>query len=157
MYFVGVLFGLGFDTSTEIALLAITATTTAGSGENKEGSVPPLLTLILPLTFASAMSLLDTLDGILMTSMYGWAETNPRKKLLFNVFLTGTSSLVAIGIGTIETLQVLSSQFHWKGSFWLWINELPSSEIGWGVIGLFISSFLIALIVYTTMFGCKGG
>ena len=86
---------------------------------------------------------------------YGWAETNPRKKLLFNVFLTGTSSLVAIGIGTIETLQVLSSQFHWKGSFWLWINELPSSEIGWGVIGLFISSFLIALIVYTTMFGCK--
>ena len=91
MYFVGFLFGLGFDTSTEVGLLAITATTTSASGGN---GVPPILTLLLPLTFASGMSLLDTLDGMLMTYAYGWAATNPAKKLLFNVFLTGTSSLV---------------------------------------------------------------
>ena len=150
MYFVGFLFGLGFDTSTEVGLLAITATTTSASGGN---GVPPILTLLLPLTFASGMSLLDTLDGMLMTYAYGWAATNPAKKLLFNVFLTGTSSLVALLVGSIEALQVLSSQLGWRGPFWTWINNLPFSVIGWGVVVMFATSFGVALITYSCMFG----
>lgn len=100
MYPVGLLFGLGFDTASEIALLSISATTSASG-------IPPILILLLPFSFTAGMTLIDSLDGILMLGAYGWAYINPEKKLLYNVIIVLFSVLVAFVIGGIEILQLL--------------------------------------------------
>ncbi|KAH9153669.1 hypothetical protein AeRB84_004123 [Aphanomyces euteiches] len=110
MYPLGFLFGLGFDTASEVALLAISAIAS-------HSGVPSWLVLVLPGLFTCGMSLVDTLDGIFMLWAYGWAYIHPAKKLFYNMFLTGLSSFVALFIGIVEALGIVVSQTNWSG--WL--------------------------------------
>ena len=141
LYPVGVLFGLGFDTATEVALLGLSATVAVGT---VGGTMPPLAIIALPLIFAAGMSLMDSLDGIFMTKAYGWAFTSPLRKIYYNLTTTSISIFVALVIGTIQVLNVLSAKTS--------IGELPIigaiSEIDLGAIGYFIvGSFVAAWLV----------
>ena len=111
MYPLGALFGLGFDTATEIGLLAIAA----GVATHQ---LPLLAIVSLPLIFAAGMSLMDTADGAFMSHAYGWAFSNPVRKVYYNITVTSLSVAVALGIGMVELLQVTSAKFSLEGSFW---------------------------------------
>src|SRR5229473_7139221 len=131
MYPLGVLFGLGFDTATEVGLLAISA----GAASKQ---VPFLAVLSLPLLFAAGMSLMDTADGAFMSQAYGWAFSNPIRKVYYNITVTSLSVTVALVIGTIELLQVLSTKLALTSGFWLWLNDLDFGTLGYGIVGLFV-------------------
>jgi len=107
LYPVGVLFGLGFDTATEVGLLALSATAAVGVGT---GTLPPLAIIALPLLFAAGMSLMDTLDGVFMCKAYGWAFVSPLRKIYYNITTTGLSIFVAFVIGTIELVSLLADK-----------------------------------------------
>ncbi|UTI65158.1 HoxN/HupN/NixA family nickel/cobalt transporter [Paraconexibacter antarcticus] len=141
MYPLGVLFGLGFDTATEIALLA-----TAGAAAT--GGLPFYAILCLPVLFASGMSLLDTIDGAFMNFAYGWAFSKPVRKVFYNITITALSVAVALLIGTIEALQVLSDRVGLTGGFWDWINNLDFNLIGYIIVCLFVVTWAIALSVW---------
>jgi nickel/cobalt transporter (NiCoT) family protein len=117
MYPLGLLFGLGFDTATEIALLVL-----AGSGA--ASGLPWYAILCLPVLFAAGMSLLDTIDGSFMNFAYGWAFSKPVRKVYYNLTVTGLSVAVALIIGTVELLGLLADRFHLHGPFWDWIAGL---------------------------------
>src|SRR5689334_19631655 len=131
MYPLGVLFGLGFDTATEIGLLALAA------GVATE-TVPLAGILSLPLLFAAGMSMMDTLDGAFMTGAYGWAFSNPVRKVYYNITVTSLSIVVALAIGTVELLQVLSARLELSGGFWDWLNGLDFETLGYFVVALFL-------------------
>jgi high-affinity nickel-transport protein len=131
MYPLGVLFGLGFDTATEVGLLAISA----GAASKQ---VPFLAVLSLPLLFAAGMSLMDTADGAFMSQAYGWAFSNPIRKVYYNITVTSLSVTVALLIGTIELLQVLSTKLALTSGFWAWLNDLDFGTLGYGIVGLFV-------------------
>ena len=141
MYPLGMLFGLGFDTATEIALLVL-AGTSAASG------LPWYAILCLPVIFAAGMSLLDTIDGSFMNFAYGWASSQPVRKVYYNITVTGLSIAVALVIGTAELLGLLAEQFGWTGGFWGWIGGLDLNVIGFVVVGLFVLTWLGALLVW---------
>jgi high-affinity nickel-transport protein len=141
MYPLGMLFGLGFDTATEIALLA-----TAGAAAT--GGLPFYAILCLPVLFAAGMSLLDTIDGAFMNFAYGWAFSKPVRKVFYNITITGLSVAVALLIGTIELLQVLSSKLGLAGAFWDWLNNLDFNLIGYCIVGLFVATWVVALSVW---------
>jgi high-affinity nickel-transport protein len=141
MYPLGVLFGLGFDTATEIALLA-----TAGAAAT--GGLPFYAILCLPVLFAAGMSLLDTIDGAFMNFAYGWAFSKPVRKVFYNITITGLSVAVALLIGTIELLQVASDRLNASGGFWDWLNNLNFNLIGYFIVGLFVVTWVIALSVW---------
>ena len=111
MYPIGLLFGLGFDTATEVGLLGIAAVE-AGKG------LPVYDILVFPLLFTAGMSLLDTTDGILMLGAYGWAFVKPMRKLYYNMIITLVSVLVAVVIGGIEALSVIAGQLKLSGTVW---------------------------------------
>ena len=108
MYFVGFLFGLGFDTASEVGILALSAT----SGQK---GVPFWVIMLLPLLFMVGMCLIDALDGILMLGAYGWAFIKPIRKAYYNLSITVLSVLVAFVVGTYELMQILEAQFSLKG------------------------------------------
>jgi high-affinity nickel-transport protein len=141
MYPLGLLFGLGFDTATEIALLA-TAGSAAASG------LPFYAILCLPILFAAGMSLLDTIDGAFMNFAYSWAFSKPVRKVFYNITITGLSVAVALLIGTVELLQVLSSRLSLTGGFWDWLANLDLNLIGYCIVGLFVATWAIALSVW---------
>jgi high-affinity nickel-transport protein len=141
MYPVGVLFGLGFDTATEIALLA-----TAGAAAT--GGLPFYAILCLPVLFAAGMSLLDTIDGAFMNFAYGWAFSRPVRKVYYNITITGLSVMVALLIGTIELIQVLSDKLSLTGPFFDWINNLDFNLIGYAIVALFVLTWAVALSVW---------
>jgi high-affinity nickel-transport protein len=141
MYPLGLLFGLGFDTATEIALLA-----TAGAAAT--GGLPFYAILCLPILFAAGMSLLDTIDGAFMNFAYGWAFSKPVRKVFYNITITGLSVAVALLIGTIELLQVLSDKLSLTGGFWDWLANLDFNLIGYFIVGLFVATWAIALAVW---------
>ena len=141
MYPIGVLFGLGFDTASEIALLGLSAT--AGSK-----SMPIILVLILPLLFMAGMALVDTTDGIAMQYAYKWAFINPVRKAYYNLSITGISVLVALAVGGIEWLQVISMEFSFSGLFWNFLNAISFSKLGYVIIGILLISWLVAIAVY---------
>lgn len=143
MYPIGLLFGLGFDTATEVALLGIAAA--AGTK-----GLPIWTILIFPALFAAGMSLLDTTDGILMLGAYGWAFVKPVRKLYYNLNITLVSVLVAFIVGTIEALSILSSQLNLSGGFWDITSNLSGNfgTIGFVIVGLFIASWLISTAIY---------
>src|SRR5690349_17270489 len=114
MYPIGVLFGLGFDTATEVGLLAITAGAASGR-------IPPLAIVALPIVFAAGMSLMDTADGVFMCKAYRWAFAGPVRKLYYNITVTTLSVMVALIIGTVELAQVLSTRLGWTNGFWRWL------------------------------------
>lgn len=141
MYPLGFLFGLGFDTATEIALLATAGTAAAGG-------LPFYAILALPILFAAGMTLLDTLDGVFMNFAYGWAFTKPVRKVYYNIAITGLSVMVALVVGLIEVCQVLSARLELTGGFWDWCNNLDFNVIGLVIVGMFIATWAIALAVW---------
>jgi high-affinity nickel-transport protein len=143
MYPVGVLFGLGFDTATEIGLLGIAAAQ-AGKG------LPVYAIMIFPLLFTVGMCLLDTTDSILMLGAYGWAFVKPIRKLYYNLNITLISVLVALLVGTIEVLSIFQVQFALKGSFWDMIGDIGDNfgATGLAIIGLFIITWGISAAIY---------
>jgi nickel/cobalt transporter (NiCoT) family protein len=138
MYPVGVLFGLGFDTATEVGLLAITATAATTSTGSGGGHIPVMAIICLPILFAAAMCLMDTSDGVFMTRAYGWAFTSPLRKVYYNMTTTGLSVFVALAIGTVEYLQVVSSQLNINSPFFNWLNNLDFETLGYYIVGTFI-------------------
>jgi high-affinity nickel-transport protein len=141
MYPIGVLFGLGFDTATEVGILAISAAA-ASKG------MPVAYILIFPALFMAGMTLLDTTDGILMLGAYGWAFLKPVRKLYYNLNITLISVLVALVIGGIEALSIISSQLNLSGGVWDLVNNLDLNTLGFFIIGIFILSWLISAVIY---------
>jgi len=141
MYPLGVLFGLGFDTASEVALLGLAAT----SGANH---VPVVAILVLPALFAAGMSLVDTTDGILMLGAYGWAYVKPIRKLYYNLNITLVSVLIAFAIGGVEILSIIGEKFDLHGGIWDVVAELDFGLIGLAIIGIFIVSWAVSTLVY---------
>jgi high-affinity nickel-transport protein len=141
MYPVGVLFGLGFDTATEVALLVL-----AGTGA--AGALPWYAILCLPVLFAAGMSLLDAIDGSFMNFAYGWAFSKPVRKVYYNITITGLSVAVALIIGSIELLGLLADELGWSGGFWGWVSTVDLNVIGFGIVGMFVLTWLVALVVW---------
>ena len=144
MYPIGLLFGLGFDTASQIALYGF-----QGSALSK--GMPFSYILLLPALFTAGMSLLDTTDGVLMLGAYGWAFVKPIRKLYYNMTITLISVLIALGVGGLEALQVLSTQLKWTGGFWTVINDgqrLNSQTLGCYIIGTFILSWGVSTALY---------
>ena len=141
MFPLGLLFGLGFDTASEIALLA-TAAGAAATG------VPALAVFSLPLLFAAGMSLLDTSDGVLMVRVYHWALIHPRRKLFYNIVVTALSVAVALVIGSIELLQVLGSTLHLPGRASALLARLDFGTLGYVVVALFVLTWLVSAAVW---------
>jgi len=137
VYPLGFLFGLGFDTASEIALLSISA----GAAKS---AIPFVGIMSLPILFAAGMSLLDTADGIFMTTAYRWAFHTPLRKLYYNLTVTGISVLAALVIGTVELAQVLSSKLGWSGGIWNWVQDLDFGAIGYVLVILFIVAWAIS-------------
>ena len=122
MYIVGFLFGLGFDTASEVGFLSISAATGASG-------MPIENIILLPLAFTAGMSLIDTLDGILMLGAYGWAYVKPIRKLYYNMNITFISVVIALFIGSIEAMQVIFSQLKLSGGFYDFINNLDFGNL----------------------------
>ncbi len=141
MYPLGVLFGLGFDTATEVGLLGISATS-AGNG------VPVYIILLFPLLFMAGMTLIDTTDSIMMLGAYGWAFVKPIRKLFYNFNITLVSVLVAFVVGTIEVLSIIANQLKLSGDFWESVSNLDFGVLGSIIIGIFVASWIISTIVY---------
>lgn len=141
MYPLGLLFGLGFDTATEIALLVL-----AGSGA--ASGLPWYAILCLPVLFAAGMSLLDTIDGSFMNFAYGWAFSKPVRKVYYNLTITGLSVAVALIIGTVELLGLLADQLGLHGLFWDWVGGLDLNIVGFVIVGLFFVTWVLALLVW---------
>ncbi|MEV8068546.1 HoxN/HupN/NixA family nickel/cobalt transporter [Streptomyces sp. NPDC085995] len=141
MYPLGLLFGLGFDTATEIALLVL-----AGSGA--ASGLPWYAILCLPVLFAAGMSLLDTIDGSFMNFAYGWAFSKPVRKVYYNLTMTGLSVAVALVIGTVELLGLVADQADLHGAFWDWVAGLDLNIVGYVVVGLFFATWAVALVVW---------
>jgi high-affinity nickel-transport protein len=141
MYPVGVLFGLGFDTATEVALLVL-----AGTGA--AGNLPWYAILCLPVLFAAGMSLFDSIDGSFMNFAYGWAFANPVRKVYYNLTITGLSVAVALLIGTVELGGLVASQLRWSGAFWRWLSGVDLNVLGFGIVGLFVVTWLVAIAVW---------
>jgi len=141
MYFVGFLFGLGFDTASEVGILALSAR----SGQT---GVPFWAIMLLPLLFMAGMCLIDSLDGILMLGAYGWAFIKPIRKAYYNLSITLLSVLVAFVVGTYELLQILESQFSLKGKLWSFLDRLPFGNLGYLIIGTFILGWTASVLIY---------
>jgi high-affinity nickel-transport protein len=141
MYPLGLLFGLGFDTATEVALLFLAA------GASFAG-VPFYAILCLPILFAAGMALLDTLDGAFMAFAYGWAFERPVRKLYYNLTITGLSVAVALVIGGIELLSVLHDRLGLDGGFLGWISGVDLGSVGYVVVALFALTWIVALAVW---------
>jgi high-affinity nickel-transport protein len=146
LYPVGVLFGLGFDTATEVGLLGLSATAAAqGSGS---GSLPALAIIALPIIFAAGMSLMDTLDGVFMTKAYDWAFVTPVRKIYYNLTTTGLSIFVAFGVGTVEMLTLLGSQLGLRGEPWRSLAAIDINLAGRVIVAAFVVVWLASVVAY---------
>jgi high-affinity nickel-transport protein len=141
MYPVGVLFGLGFDTATEIALLVLAA----GAGA---AGLPFYAILCLPILFAAGMSLLDTIDGSFMNFAYGWAFSKPVRKVYYNITITGLSVVVALFIGTIELGGQLTERLNLHGPVAAWLQRFNINTAGFVIVGMFAATWVIALAIW---------
>jgi high-affinity nickel-transport protein len=146
LYPVGVLFGLGFDTATEVALLALSATAAVGT---VGGTLPPLAIIALPLIFAAGMSLMDSLDGIFMTKAYSWAFTSPLRKIYYNITTTGLSIFVAFVIGTIQLISVLSKKTNIAAHQpFTAISEIDLNRVGYFIVASFVGAWLLSIFIW---------
>ncbi|MDT4908067.1 MAG: nickel/cobalt transporter (NiCoT) family protein [Pseudonocardiales bacterium] len=141
IYPVGVLFGLGFDTATEVGLLVL-------AGGAAAFSLPFYVILVLPILFAAGMCLLDTIDGVFMNAAYGWAFLKPVRKVFYNITITAVSVAVALIIGTIELTVVLADQANITTGPIASIASIPLDYAGYGIVGLFVVAWLTALAVW---------
>ena len=158
LYPIGVLFGLGFDTATEVGLLALSATAAAGT---VGGVLPPLAIIALPIIFAAGMSMMDALDGIFMTKAYSWAFTSPLRKIYYNLTTTGLSVFVALGIGTLQWISVASDNFGLAETEpFKTITSVDLSSIGYFIVLSFVLAFAVSILIwkigkYEERFGSK--
>jgi high-affinity nickel-transport protein len=141
MYPLGLLFGLGFDTASEVALLLLAAGA-AGAG------LPFAAIVCLPVLFAAGMSLLDTIDGSFMNFAYGWAFSTPVRKVFYNITITGLSVAVAFVIGTVEIVALCAQKFGATGSFWAWWKGIDTNALGFVIFGMFLTTWALALVVW---------
>ena len=141
MYPLGILFGLGFDTATEIGLLVL-------AGSSVIAGLPWWAIISLPLFFAGGMSLLDTIDGSFMNFAYGWAFSKPVRKVYYNIIITGLSVAVALFVGGLELLQVLSGQLNLSGGFWNYANDFNLNSAGYIIVAGFVVVWSIALLIW---------
>jgi nickel/cobalt transporter (NiCoT) family protein len=142
IYPIGVLFGFGFDTASEVALIAMSV------GVGASSSVPIWMILVLPFMFTCGMLLVDTSDGVSMRLAYGWAFLKPIRKTYYNLTVTIISVLVAFLIGGIELTQVVSGELKLTGGFWDWLSGLDFETLGFGIVGIFIISWLVSIAFY---------
>jgi nickel/cobalt transporter (NiCoT) family protein len=141
MYPVGLLFGLGFDTATEVALLVLSGTAMASG-------LPFWAILSLPVLFAAGMSLFDTLDGCFMNFAYGWAFSRPIRKVYYNMVITALSVAIALFIGTIELFGLMGQELGLQGSFWGWLSHFNINQAGFVIVGVFVAVWAIALMAW---------
>lgn len=144
VYPLGFLFGLGFDTASEIALLAISA-------HAAKEAIPIIGIISLPLLFAAGMSLFDTADGMFMTKAYKWALHTPVRKLYYNLTVTALAVIAALIIGVIELGQVLSEEFSMEGTFWTWLQDIDFGTLGFILVALFVIAWIISIAVWKGM------
>ncbi|QPF93085.1 HoxN/HupN/NixA family nickel/cobalt transporter [Bradyrhizobium commune] len=147
MYPLGFLFGLGFDTATEIGLLSISATEAVRGASLAD-------VLVFPALFAAGMALIDTADSALMVSAYRWAFVDPMRKLWYNLTITGASVAVALFIGGIEALGLIGDRLGLSGGLWALVDSLNESlaNVGFAVIALFAMAWLVSVVLYHRMF-----
>jgi high-affinity nickel-transport protein len=141
IYPIGVLFGLGFDTATEVGLLVL-------AGGAAAFNLPFYTILVLPILFAAGMCLMDTADGVFINAAYGWAFAKPVRKVFYNITITSISVAVALIIGTIELVGVLADQANITSGPLGWIANINLDYAGYAIVGLFFVSWLIALAVW---------
>jgi high-affinity nickel-transport protein len=142
MYPIGFLFGLGFDTATEIAILGLSASLAQHGGMSLWG------VMVFPLLFTAGMSLMDTLDGLVMLRIYDWAMSDAVRKLVFNTAVTGVGVLVALLIGGIEWLQLLASELGWNTGIWGALENLDFSTLGLMITALIVLTWGGAVLYY---------
>ncbi|HXJ62209.1 MAG TPA: HoxN/HupN/NixA family nickel/cobalt transporter [Actinomycetota bacterium] len=145
MYPVGLLFGLGFDTASQVGLIAISAAAATGKGGTQ---VPALGIIALPLIFAAGMSLMDTADGAFMSRAYGWAFTNPLRKIYYNITMTGLSVFVALVIGTIEFIQVIAHGFHVDNGVVQFLGNIDFQTLGFFIVGAFVVTWIGSVVLF---------
>jgi len=141
MYPLGILFGLGFDTATEVGLLVL-------AGSSVIAGLPWWAIISLPLFFAGGMSLLDTIDGSFMNFAYGWAFSKPVRKVYYNIVITGLSVAVALFVGGLEICQVISEQLNLTGFFWDYANGFDLNSAGFIIVGAFVFVWAVALLLW---------
>jgi nickel/cobalt transporter (NiCoT) family protein len=143
MYPIGILFGLGFDTATEIGLLGISAAQ-AASGMNF------WTIMVFPALFTAGMALIDTTDSVAMVGAYGWAFVNPIRKLWYNLTITAASVVVAIFIGGVEALGLVGDKLGLAGGFWDFIGSMNDNltNFGYAVVGIFVVSWIVSTLIY---------
>ncbi|HHF0024645.1 TPA: HoxN/HupN/NixA family nickel/cobalt transporter [Pseudomonas aeruginosa] len=143
LYPLGLLFGLGFDTATEIGLLGIAASQAAQQ-------LPMLSILVFPALFTAGMALVDSADSVLMTGAYRWAQVRPARKLYYNLTITSASVLVALLVGGLEALNLLAGQLGLEGGLWDVVARLNEQLglIGYLIVALFVSTWALAWVVY---------
>ena len=141
IYPIGVLFGLGFDTATEVGLLVL-------AGGAAAFNLPFYAILVLPILFAAGMCLMDTTDGVFMNYAYGWAFAKPVRKIFYNLTITSISVAVALIIGTIELVGVLADRLKIESGPLAAIANIPLDYAGYGIVALFVISWLTALAIW---------
>ncbi len=141
MYPLGLLFGLGFDTASEVGLLAMTAGASAGN-------LPLPALLCMPILFAAGMTVMDTTDGVLMSKAYDWAFLNPLRKIFYNITTTGLSVAVALFVGTIELLQVLIGMLGLRGPPFDFLAQLNFGVLGYAIVGMFLFAWGLSVGVW---------
>ena len=147
MYPVGVLFGLGFDTATEVGFLGLSATA-AVAGTAAGSSLPPLAIISLPILFAAGMCTMDTIDGVFMSKAYGWAFVTPIRKIYYNITTTSLSIFVAFVIGSIEVIGLLAQQLHLNGQPWEFISGIDINTAGRIIVAMFLVIWIGAVLYY---------
>jgi high-affinity nickel-transport protein len=141
MYPVGMLFGLGFDTATEVALLVL-------AGSAVVSGLPFYAILSLPVLFAAGMCLFDTADGCFMNFAYDWAFARPIRKVYYNLTITGLSVFVAFFIGTVEILGLIEQEYRLGGGFWALVGNFDTNKAGFVIVGVFVLTWAVALSVW---------
>lgn len=141
MYPIGFLFGLGFDTASEVALLAVSA------GAASQG-LPFAAVVSLPIIFASGMTLMDTTDGAFMAKAYSWAFANPIRKLFYNLTVTGISVFIALFVGTVELLQIASQTLGFEGAFWDAVDKFDIGRLGFIIVAAFALTWVAAFTFF---------
>ncbi|HMI96547.1 MAG TPA: HoxN/HupN/NixA family nickel/cobalt transporter [Micropepsaceae bacterium] len=143
MYPLGILFGLGFDTATEVGVLGISAA-------QAQNGLSMWSLLVFPALFTAGMALIDTADSVLMTSAYGWAFVKPIRKLYYNLTITAVSVVVALLVGSIEVLGLVADRLALKGAFWGEVVDLNNQfgMLGYLILAIFAVSWVLAVLVY---------
>ncbi len=141
LYPVGFLFGLGFDTATEVALLVL-------AGSAVVGGLPLYAILSLPILFAAGMCTFDTLDGCFMNFAYDWAFANPVRKVFYNLTITGLSVAVAFFVGSIEILGLIGQEANLSSPFWAFFRDFNINTAGFVIVGLFVATWVVALLYW---------